>query len=193
MKVLNYISSAEGQILLGSGIEGIHYTLDADGTRLPTEDFISNSISDGTYAYNQGVNAFIFLGTVGMMDSSDQYYQMFRNEAYKSALLSDRTKEVYSHYGWKGDSDIWYKNNRFDISMVKSGVVNSTALDPVSSEGKLAQQMIDYRNKAAVQLAMADDFDATYAEVVEGYKKLNPETVIDAFNKLYTENKSALN
>lgn len=192
MEVLNYTSTDEGQLLIGSGVEGVHYTVGSDGIRTPAEDYIKKVKEDGTYAYKQGVNAFPFLGTAGIMDSSDQYYQMYRNETYKSALLSDRAKEVYSHYGWEGESDMWYKNDRFGITMVKSGVVNSQTLDPTSAEGKLAQQMIDYRNKAAVQLAMAEDFDATYAELVEGYKKLNPETVVDAFNKLYEENKAAV-
>ena len=128
-----------------------------------------------------------------MPDASGQYYQMWRNESFKSALLPDRTKEVYSHYGWEGESDMWYKNDRFGITMVKSGVVNSTKLDPTSAEGKLGQQLVDYRNKAAVQLALADDFEAAYAELVEGYKKLNPETVVDAFNKMYEENKATIN
>ena len=39
---------------------------------------------------------------------------------------------------------------------------------------------------------MSEDFEATYAEVVEGYKQLNPEVVVDAFNSLYEENKKAL-
>ena len=193
MEVLNYASTEEGAVLLGSGIEGVHYTVDSDGKRQPTKDYISNCVSDGTYAYKQGIDSFLFLGSIGMPDASGQYYQMWRNESYKSALLSDRTKEVYSHYGWEGESDMWYKNDRFGITMVKSGVVNSQTLDPSSAEGKLAQQLIDYRNKAAVQLAMADDFEATYAELVEGYKKLNPETVVDAINKMYEKNKAAIN
>ena len=192
MEVLNYASTEEGAVLLGSGIEGVHYTIDSDGKRQPTKDFVSNCVSDGTYAYKQGIDSFLFLGSIGMPDASGQYYQMWRNESYKSALLSDRTKEVYSHYGWEGESDMWYKNDRFGITMVKSGVVNSTKLDPTSAEGKLGQQLVDYRNKAAVQLALADDFEAAYAELVEGYKKLNPETVVDAINKMYEKNKAAI-
>ena len=39
---------------------------------------------------------------------------------------------------------------------------------------------------------MSDDFEATYTELVEGYKKLNPEIVIDAYNEVYEENKKVL-
>lgn len=192
MELLDYASTDEGQILLGWGIEGVHYTVDEDGVRTPTEEFLTNYDADSQYKYEQGIDDFEFLGTVGTPDSTGQYYQMWRSKSFQLMTSSDRQKEAYSHYGWETEEDIWFKNDRFDIEYVKSGVVNTTILDSTSTEGKLAQQLIDYRNKAAVELVMSDDFEATYTELVEGYKKLNPEIVIDAYNEVYEENKKVL-
>ncbi|MDD6175343.1 MAG: hypothetical protein PUC59_06255, partial [Firmicutes bacterium] len=192
MELLDFFSTDEGQILSGWGIEGVHYTVDKDGVRTPTTEMIENYRQDSKYDYKQGIDAFQFLGTVGIKDATGQYYQMWRSETFNLETMSDREKEAYGHYGWTIEEDIWFENDRFDIEYVKSGVVNTTILDPTSAEGKLAQQLIDYRNKAAVELVMSKDFEATYAEQVEGYKKLNPEIVIDAYNAVYEENKKAL-
>ena len=112
MEVLDFASTEEGQLLLGWGIEDVHYTVDEDGTRIPTDELLENYKEDNQYIYRQGIDAFKFLGSVGLKDSSGQYYQMGRSEAFKLMTMNDREKEVYSHYGWTTDEDIWFKNDR---------------------------------------------------------------------------------
>lgn len=191
MEMLDYFSSEEGQILLGWGIEGEHYTVE-DGVRTPTQELLDEYHKDAGYLSKQGIGNFEFLGLSKGMDDSGQYYQMTDSKSFKMDTLSDRAKEVYGHYGWEIEEDIWFKNDRFDIEFIPSGVVGTVSLDPTSSDAKLEQQLVDFRNKATVEIVMSSDFEDTYTRKLEEYEKLGAESVVAAYNKIYEEQKKAL-
>lgn len=191
MEVLDYFSSEEGQILLGWGLEGEHYTVE-DGIRTPTQELLDQYHQDSSYLSKQGIGNLKFLGLSKGMDESGQYYQMTDSKSFKLDTLSDRAKEVYSHYGWEIQEDIWFKNDRFDTEFIPSGVVGTVTLEPTSPEAKLEQQLVDFRNKAAVEIVMSSDFEDTYTRKLEEYKKFESESVVDAYNKVYEEQKKAL-
>ena len=185
MELLNYFSSDEGQILLGWGIEGEHYTVE-DGIRTPTQDLLDKYHEDPTYLKSEGIGSLKFLGLSKGMDSTGQYYQMTDSKSFKLDTLSDRAKEVYSHYGWE------IQNDRFDTEFIPSGVVETVSLDPTSPEAKFEQQIIDFRNKATVEIVMSDDFEGTYNRKLEEYKKLGAESIVDTYNQIYMDHKKAL-
>ena len=70
--------------------------------------------------------------------------------------------------------------------------MGTVALDPTSSDAKLEQQLVDFRNKATVEIVMSGDFEDIYSRKLDEYKKLGAESVVAAYNKIYEEQKKAL-
>ena len=51
---------------------------------------------------------------------------------------------------------------------------------------------MDFRNKATVEIVMSGDFEDIYSRKLDEYKKLGAESVVAAYNKIYEEQKKAL-
>lgn len=66
MRYLNFINSEEGKLLAYLGIEGEHWTMDANGQPKHTEQFLSNAKNDPSYAVNQGIGSVYTLGVYGL-------------------------------------------------------------------------------------------------------------------------------
>lgn len=187
MELVDWASTKEHQVLLGWGIEGKHYTIGSDGKRVLTDDYIKAS-TDNTSKFNEGVGTYYFLGLSGGLDENGQCYSAYYDEAVQNVLISDRKKEVYSHYGWETVTDPWQKNKKFGIDYLHTGLVSLSTLDSTSDEGKLATKIVDYRTKNTVPLIMAADdekFESLYNKMVEGHNALKPEIVVNKYNELY--------
>lgn len=55
IQFLDYLCSDEGQVLINWGIEGVNYTIDADGKRVRCEDEMERANSDVNYTMETGV------------------------------------------------------------------------------------------------------------------------------------------
>lgn len=79
IKFLDYLCSDEGQILINWGIEGMNYTLDADGRRVRSAEEIARAESDVHYTAETGVgfHTYPFPRYVrGVSDETGSPYQL---------------------------------------------------------------------------------------------------------------------
>ena len=193
LKFINWCCTEEGQLILQSGFEGVHYTVE-DGVRIPTdlrkecslnsELALSEGISDGTASTHYKGLPIVFTAA-----PDGQPYNLSLESAYKDEFnLNDRQKEVFAAMGWESSNEWWDEN----VSVANAGFSQACALDTTSDLGKIGAKMVELRVKYSANLLMADDFDAVWAELMAEYDKLDHEAVIDAMNATLEEYKASI-
>lgn len=192
LKFINWCCTEEGQLLLQSGIEGIHYTVE-DGVRVPTElrkqcsldaeVAKQEGLQNGTGSYFKGLPVCFTAAEDG------QPYNLALETAYKDEFnRTEREREVYAALGWETCNGWWDENT----APVNAGFSQACALDTTSDLGKVGAKMVELRVKYSANLLMAEDFDTVWAELMEEYDKLDHEAVIDAMNERLAENKASV-
>ena len=192
LKFINWCCTEEGQLILQSGFEGVHYTVE-DGVRVPTdlrmecslnsEVALREGLADGTSSHFKG------LPLVFTAAPDGQPYNLSLESAYKDEFnLNDRQKEVFAAMGWE-NSNAWWDEN---VSVANAGFSQACALDTTSDLGKIGAKMVELRVKYSANLLMADDFDAVWNELMAEYDKLDHEAVIDAMNATLEEHKASI-
>lgn len=193
LKFINWCCTEEGQLILQSGFEGVHYTVE-DGVRIPTdlrkecslnsELALSEGISDGTASTHYKGLPIVFTAA-----PDGQPYNLSLESAYKDEFnLNDRQKEVFAAMGWESSNEWWDEN----VSVANAGFSQACALDTTSDLGKIGAKMVELRVKYSANLLMADDFEAVWAELMAEYDKLDHEAVIDAMNATLEEYKASI-
>ena len=192
LKFINWCCTEEGQMILQSGFEGVHYTVE-DGVRVPTELRKECSLNSEV-ALREGLasgNSTYFKGLPFVISAAPdgQPYNLALESAYKDEFnLSDRQKEVYAAMGWESSNDWWDEN----AVVANAGFSQACALDTTSDLGKIGAKMVELRVKYSANLLMADDFDAVWEELMAEYDKLDHEAVIAAMNEKLAEHKASV-
>ena len=98
MKVLNYIASNEGNVLLNWGIEGVHYDV-IDGNRVWKDEVKNQYASDPTYRYREGIACLnwwpLYYGAM-KLDDGDYATPVNKEAFYQTA--DDETKKALDAY-----------------------------------------------------------------------------------------------
>jgi hypothetical protein len=192
MELVEWASSDEGQTLLRSGIEGVHYTIQ-DGKRVPTEEYLNGPLEDPDYGIKQGFGLVGFLGNLMINSPKDnQPYNMMNIPSIKDRNLNEVEKEVFAAMGWESSDDWWLKNAEAKPVGLAAGMI----IDPTSKFGALETRLTDFRVKNTLKLFKAasdEEFERIYNELVEEYNKMNPQSLVDEYNRLYQEALAELN
>jgi len=193
MKLLDYFATDEGQVLLGWGVEGQHYTVDAKTKkRVLTETFWKEFRSDPNYYAHQGMH---WWGPSWLLmqvdaDKNGQALQNYYSAELLIAGATARTKEVLSKYGWTSPLDPWRINPKNKIFEWGDMAFDNTSLDPTSDAGKLATLIDETRVRALPSLIKAKDdaeFDKLWNDLKSSVAQMGIDKVIDAYNVTYQE------
>lgn len=189
-ELIDWACSDEGQILLQSGIEGVHYKY-VDGTRVPTDEFIKNC-NDADWRYAQGFDLMLFLGRYNTIAEDGAAYDLRKDPYWRDQLtLNDRQKEALAALGWENSNQWWFENSVTTAHSLPSSV----EIDPQSSLGLQQQKMLEHWTKAAAALVVSPtdaDFEALLAETEQKFWDLNPDRVLEEATRLYQEAKESL-
>lgn len=185
MALLDWASSEEGQTLLQAGVEGEDYTIGENGALNPTE---ANIADRQDAASTTGWGLFNFLGNdLRVSKVTGKPYNPTMDWAYRDQVgLTEDVRNAYAKLGWADSVDYWRKTSIGG----PSGIASSIVLDPTSELGMLSAKMTEFRVKNTAKLIMAQDdteFEALYQSLVAEYNALNPQTVVDEYNRLYGE------
>jgi len=182
-ELVDWASSEEGQTLLQAGFEGKHYTV-KDGKRVPTEYYFQDVQNPNSMT---GFGMFTFLGNDLRLGSNGQPYSFTNDIEYKDKLIqTPETMEAIQKLGWKTSVDYWRETS----IGAPSGIITTVRIDPTSELGQLHQKMTEFRVRNTSKLVLAkteEEFYKIQKELIEDYKKLNPERVINEYNRLYAE------
>jgi ABC-type glycerol-3-phosphate transport system substrate-binding protein len=192
LKLIDWVCTDEGQIILKSGIEGFHWTRDSSGKRVWTDLFVS-LMKDPKVNVTEGVGLMRGLPNFNMLASDGQPHGLTDQiEWLDGQGLSERTKYVYTELGW--DSSLtWYTNN---IKLGHTGIAGTVYVDPSSDLGAIHTRMTETRLKhsAALITAKTDaEFENAYRAAMAEYDRLDHKAVIDEFNRQYKEKIADLN
>lgn len=187
--LLDWLLSDEGQLLLQSGVEGVHYEM-KDGKRQPTQAMLEGLRGDANYIYDQGFDLARYFGQCQQAGPDGQAFDLTKDPAvYDELFLSDRQQEAYEKLGWDNSLDYWLETSE----MAPTGLASSCTLDPNSEEGKLNQKFITWRAVAGTKLITAEDFDAALAELNTEYEAMDIERVVERYNQILEENRQRYN
>ena len=190
MKLLDWAATDEGQVALGWGIEGVHYTVDKNGMRTVTDEFRNGYSTNPNYLMEQGITAFDFLGLTVAPGKNGQINTCTLEPTFISATLSDRAKEFLGKYGWNTLVDTWKKRN-FEVKMYNNSMLNLTIIDSTSDEGKIEAKINELFNKNMPALIMAENdskFNNLWDKLIVDAKALGYDKVIEKYDTVYKEN-----
>lgn len=192
IELLNYACSDEGMMLLESGIENVHYKVE-NGKRVPTQEYIDGKKNDADYAHKQGFELVDMFGIASVASKNDnQLYNLSISPEVNDLLLPKRVMDTYKALGWNKSSQWWNDNAKvYDVSTAISSVI-----DPTTELGALEAKIVDLRTKWFAKVVMSKDdaeFEKNYAKLLEEHEKLQPQKVVDEYNRLYAEGKTKLN
>lgn len=179
---INWCSTDEAQLLFNSGLEGVHYTLDENGVRQPTEALIE-AAKAGELSTKEGLfrgGATVFRGMplkTGSWTDGKKLNLCDTTEFTTAVEGETRTSYSYEQLGWDSDTAWWDEN----AAWVEAGH-SDTFLDPASDLGQIGAKMTDIRVKYSGQLIVSEDFDSVWAQMMDEYELLDHAAVLDALN-----------
>lgn len=100
IKFLDYLCSDEGQVLINWGIEGVNYTLDADGRRVRSAEEVARAESDVNYTAETGVGFHTYpfpRYARGVLDNTGSSYQL---QDKQSAIAEYNSEEQAACKAW---------------------------------------------------------------------------------------------
>lgn len=191
LEIVDFFSSEEGQILLQSGLEGVHYTRE-NGKRVATDAFIDGYLNEPDYMLKEGFAGVPYFGLARSTSPVDQQpYDLSLTEHVVSYIRHARLNEAYDKLSWDQPLSWWLEHAVWQTIGAASGI----ALDQQSDEGILEAKLTDFRVKNSASLMMADndaEFERLYEELVSQYQKMNPESVVNKYNELYQAAKESV-
>ncbi|AIQ49411.1 ABC transporter substrate-binding protein [Paenibacillus sp. FSL R7-0273] len=187
IKWLDWMSSDEGQILRSWGVEGKHYTVNADGKReVPAEISNRKANDSANFAKETGVGQYLIFGARygdGVKDPTDNYYTAtFPDEIV--AAYSDAEKESLAAYGATTWKDLFPKEDEFPIK--ETGALYNL---PVPTDGqyqvifKKTTDIIRKRIPEAI-LSKPGDFDKVYDAFLAELDKAGAQDMEKEFTEL---------
>ncbi|MDF9843075.1 MULTISPECIES: ABC transporter substrate-binding protein [unclassified Paenibacillus] len=187
IKWLDWMSSDEGQILRNWGIEGKHYTVDADGKRVVPADIQDRKANDvANFQKETGIGQYLIFGARygdGVKDPTGNYYTTSFPEEIVAAY-SDAEKESLAGYGATTWKDLFPKEDEFPVK--ETGALYNL---PVPTDGqyqvifKKTQDIIRKRIPEAI-LSKPGDFDKVYDAFLAELDKAGAQDMEKEFTEL---------
>lgn len=187
IKFLDWMSSEEGQILRNWGIEGKHYTVDANGTRVIPAEIQDRKVNDATnFQKETGIGMYLTLGARygdGVKDSTGNYYTTNFPEQI-IAGYTEAEKETLKAYNLTTWKDLFPAEDAFPAK--EWGALYNM---PVPTDGdyqvifKKTQDIIRKRIPEAI-LAKPADFDKIYDAFLAELDKAGAEKMEAEYTEL---------
>lgn len=191
IKFLDWLASDEGQVLRNWGIEGKHYTVDADGTRVIPAEITERRMNDTanfTKETGLGNPAGMYAAMSarygdGVKDSTGNYYTINFPEQIVE-LYSEAEKESLKAYNATTWKDLFPQESDFEPK--EWGALYNM---PVPTDGdyqviaKKSQDIIRKRIPEAI-LAKEADFDKIYDAFIEELNKAGAEQMEAEYTEL---------
>jgi hypothetical protein len=186
LKLIDWACSDEGQIMIYSGLEGDHWTRDANGRRVWTDLFVQ-ARTDAKVNAKEGIGGILTGGLPNfhVLAKDGQPHDLATQiEWIDGQGLNARQKEVFAKLGW--DSSLtWYNKNG---KLGYTGLAGTVYVDPASNLGAIHTKMTETRLKYSAPLMLAktdEEFESIWRTAMAEYDRMDHQSVIDEFNNQY--------
>lgn len=185
IKLIDWLSSEEGQVLRNWGIEGKQYTME-NGQRVIPDDVRNQKVNDAAnFAKNSGVDHYSIFGVRygdGVKDSTGNFYTTnFPDQIIAS--YSDAEKEALAAYNATTWKDLFPGEDEFPVK--EWGALYNMQVPTDGDYQFIYQKTQDIVHKRIPEaiLAKPEDFDKLYDAFLEEMNKAGAEKM----EKEYTE------
>jgi putative aldouronate transport system substrate-binding protein len=187
MEVLDWAATEEGFLRIGWGEPGVQYTVEANGHRVPTADYLKAAANnDPVYPFTWAAEQ--MFGFANMNDAKGQSYQIGTDADAVALTMDPIVKDVYAKYGWKNYRDSYYNNKNFKFVYGLSQDFKQK--DPTyTDDQKKSWEKIDaLTNEYTVKLIVAKDdaeFTKLYQEMVDKRNALGMQDLVTTWDNEY--------
>ncbi|WP_168735696.1 extracellular solute-binding protein [Cohnella fermenti] len=181
MKLLDYIFSDEGQILINWGIEGRHFEV-KDGKRTVLADFNEKKAANPDLQWTETASP--FMGTSIYLDHGTKLADGdYATPTTKESVISgydDRTKEVLAKYGKEVWSDFLPK-----IQLMPALLYQLGDIEDVRADMKRLQQAWLKDSPKIIFSKDEQEFDAKWDSMQKSLEKEGAAKATDAYEQLW--------
>ncbi|CAM3564004.1 ABC transporter substrate-binding protein [Marinicrinis lubricantis] len=183
IQFLDYLASEEGQILNNWGIEGKHYMVDENGTRVIPDEVLDRKVNDATnFTKESGIGMYSISARYGdgVKDSSGNYYTTKYPEQIIQSY-SDVEKETLSQYGVERWIELWPQRDEFPVKPWGAAWNISTPTDTDYAVLYKTMEEITRRRIPEIILAEPAEFDALWDEYMTEIEENGVEKMEDEY------------
>lgn len=183
LKFLNWACTEEGQILLNNGFEGVHYTVDENGKRQPTERRIQMWTGELSTDEDDGLGAVNYwLPSPEAKMDDGQWYNMTHDTSITDEYsMTEREIEAYNALGYTSSTQ-WWDDNAIFYDGTRAWLAPTAQPLSDTDMGRDYAKLKETISKYTVMLIFSEDFEATWNEFMAEYNKIDWQSILDYMN-----------
>lgn len=186
---LDWMCSEEAQILVNWGIEGEHYTYDADGKRQLMPEMVEARISDKDFIKKTGISKYVYSFPQqgnGALDSTGNRFTLDNKEMIMAQMTATEKKTLKA-YG----KELWtdFFPNPKDLGVSKHGQAWQFNIPSDSELAVFNQKAQEYIQPAITQaiLGKTTDFDVAWEAILLKLDEMGVEKANEEMTRLTRE------
>lgn len=192
MKYLDFVMSEEGANLIYNGIEGVHYTVDANGVRTMTDEAVKLYNDSAAWAEaglgNAEVGHFVGLAK-NALGADGKTLLLGMDASMFQATLTDIQKDFCEHYGVDYPGQVFFQNaekNKLSQASTIDGMVRNFLPVPNDEIAQLEAAVVSEAEGLIADLVMASD--AEYEAKVKAAKERLANVGVTKIDEFYNSN-----
>lgn len=190
--VVNFMAREEMTILSGWGKENVHYTVDENGLRVPTDALIELSEQeDGINNLHGRFLSRLFPTRDAAITSNGQDSRVEFSAQFGDRATTPRQRQVLDAYGWDNFLSPFKESEYFDFEWYDITLATSASiLDPNSDLGfksDACTQLLDELYPLVVIAETEEEFEVRYADMVRQIKRAGVDDVVTYLNAQYRQ------
>lgn len=176
---LDWMASDEAQVLINWGIEGTHYTVNAEGKREFLPEIQEQANTDPDFSKKTGVGLYVYpfpQRGIGAIDSNGDSYSTNTIESVMKNYNS-ADKETLAAYGVETWTELYPSAEELGVS--PHGQVWQLNIPSDSDMAIIQKKADDYIQQATTQaiLGKPEEFDAAWDEITKTLESYNVESL----------------
>jgi putative aldouronate transport system substrate-binding protein len=194
MEVLNWCAKDEGLIACGWGEEGVQYSINQDGLRIPTPEHLEKMRNDQDYIYG-------WMGAEGLgffcgIDEKGQNFKMQHDGEFLKLSADPKVADVYKHYGWNSIYESHNENEFFkaiyDYPLGLKMLIPGYTYQEKKAFERIDMLTNDYTMKLITSKSI-EEFNILYAEMLSKRDAFGLLLLIEKRNDEYKRLEKGIN
>ena len=186
---LDWIASDEAQILLNWGIEGTHYTVNAEGKREVLPEVQEQANTDPDFSKKTGVGLYVYpfpQRGIGALDANGDSYSRTTIDSV-IANYTEADKKTLKAYGVEAWTELYPAAE--ELGVAKHGQVWQLNIPTDSDMAIIQKKADDYIQQATTQaiLGKPEEFDAAWDEIIKTLESYNIDSLNEGVTGLIKE------
>lgn len=190
MKLLDFVSSAEGARMMHSGVENLSWKMQ-DGKPVFTEEFLNDrkTLDAKVIQEKYGVGKYVFFSgyALNVISPKDgEYFDLAQAPSYLATTYNEAEKDAIAHFGAKSITDIYLKDKKPFMYMTEYTNFPDKTADMKTLEANLNNYV--YANIFKCVFAKNDgDFEARKKAFIDGLAKYKADEIYQWYKGEYNK------